>query len=532
MNGCARVSDKTPMIERQGSGDGGLACAVAAAFDVACNAGETAEHLLVPGMSGARYRRFVNALAASLPDARYLEVGVFKGSTLCSAISGNRIRAVGIDNWSEFDGSHQVAAAAVARFLDGGAEVRLVEADYRTADFAALGRFNIYFYDGPVSGADLMSGLMQACPALDDDFVFIVDDWNWAAVRTATMAAIDTLGMEIVHRISVRTTDDDRHPPHSGFDAQTTDWHNGYFIAVLRKPRGAPMDGIGVAPAKLADCSLLVSITFHYVASRLPLVLDVVRALADIPVRNLDAIVMTNAIDAETEAAVTGLLKPCFGAGKSLEILRCDGLEHPYDLPWSNRPAIAERFLDPDRGYTHFVSLEDDMRFGAANLGYWLRFRPLLAPFGLIPSFLRVEYSAGRRGLANVDHFVPFDPAACPGVRIGGRMVIQAPHPYCAGFVLDRDLGREFIATPSFDRRLSATLPVMDALQWGTRERAAMGLCWENPPSGFGSRFAIPVDPDTRTVPPEAWLYHLANNYSDDPNQPFGKIAMADLLAR
>ena len=38
----------------------------------------------------------------SFDDARYSEVGVWKGSTLCSAIYGNKVRALAADNWSGF----------------------------------------------------------------------------------------------------------------------------------------------------------------------------------------------------------------------------------------------------------------------------------------------------------------------------------------------------------------------------------------------------------------------------------------------
>ena len=56
--------------------------------------------LQMPGMSGRRYRIFINSLIGALvPDARYLEVGIWQGSTLCSAIAGHPAKAIAIDNW-------------------------------------------------------------------------------------------------------------------------------------------------------------------------------------------------------------------------------------------------------------------------------------------------------------------------------------------------------------------------------------------------------------------------------------------------
>src|SRR5580698_7463314 len=56
---------------------------------------------LFSALSGGRYRIFINELIGSMPDARYLEVGTWTGSSLCSAINGNKVRAVSIDDRSE-----------------------------------------------------------------------------------------------------------------------------------------------------------------------------------------------------------------------------------------------------------------------------------------------------------------------------------------------------------------------------------------------------------------------------------------------
>jgi hypothetical protein len=55
--------------------------------------------LAMEGMSGRKYRLFINNLIEALVSPHYLEVGVWAGSTLCSAIWGNTVRAFAIDNW-------------------------------------------------------------------------------------------------------------------------------------------------------------------------------------------------------------------------------------------------------------------------------------------------------------------------------------------------------------------------------------------------------------------------------------------------
>jgi hypothetical protein len=187
----------------------------------------------IPGMSGRRYRLFINQLVQSLPNPAYLEVGSWAGSTLCSAISGNVLRAVAIDNWSEFGGPKDIFMQNVERCVAPGAEVLFIEGDFRAVDYSSLGTFNIYLFDGPHEQRDQYDGLSLALPALSSEFVFIVDDWNWERVRTGTFAAIRDTRLSVVYAAEIRTSFDGSQPKNVFGDS---DWHNGYYISVLRKP--------------------------------------------------------------------------------------------------------------------------------------------------------------------------------------------------------------------------------------------------------------------------------------------------------
>ena len=188
--------------------------------------------LAMEGMSGRKYRLFVSNLIGSLEDARYLEVGVLKGSTLCSAIHGNTVRAVAIDNWSQFGGPMSEFLTNLARFKTAGARVSFLENDFRLVDFSSLGSHNVYLFDGPHSRQDQVDGVVLALPALDDQFVLIVDDWNWPEVREGTMAAVKAANLHIDHLIEIRTT---LHGDHGPLIGAAGDWHNGYFIAAVSK---------------------------------------------------------------------------------------------------------------------------------------------------------------------------------------------------------------------------------------------------------------------------------------------------------
>jgi hypothetical protein len=86
--------------------------------------------LSMRGISGKKYRRFINNLMEAMSDPRYLEIGAWQGSTLCSAIFENEITATCVDNWSEFDGPFDKFLTNLAKFK-GKSRVTFIEKDYR-----------------------------------------------------------------------------------------------------------------------------------------------------------------------------------------------------------------------------------------------------------------------------------------------------------------------------------------------------------------------------------------------------------------
>jgi hypothetical protein len=195
------------------------------------------ELLALPGMSGRKYRCFINNLIGLLPAPRYLEIGSAAGSTLCSAVCGNEVDAIAIDNWSLFDGRYDMFFNNLAAFKGRAARVSFLERDYRQVDYACLGRIfgevNVYLFDGPHSVEDQYDGLVCAQPALAPSYVQIVDDWNWPGVREGTLKAISDLGLHIDFMSEIRTSMDNTHAPEPVMER--SDWHNGYCISVLSR---------------------------------------------------------------------------------------------------------------------------------------------------------------------------------------------------------------------------------------------------------------------------------------------------------
>jgi hypothetical protein len=184
------------------------------------------------GMSGKRYRMFINNLIRGMSDPRYLEIGTWAGSTLCSAINRNAVKATAIDNWSQFGGPKELFEHNLSLYRNQHTDVRFIESDFRQVDYRSLGMFNVYLFDGPHAEKDQYDGIDLAKPALDNTFVLIIDDWNWEPVRHGTAKALAQLNFSTLYSIEVRTTLDNSHP---AVGMQSSDWHNGYFIGVIQK---------------------------------------------------------------------------------------------------------------------------------------------------------------------------------------------------------------------------------------------------------------------------------------------------------
>jgi len=186
----------------------------------------------IDGMSGQKYRTFINNFVGAHSNPQYLEIGTWQGSTAASALYGNSVKALCIDNWSQFGGPKSEFLANMERIRSESpaVEFRFIENDFRQVDYCSLGRFNIYLFDGPHEESDQYDGIVIVRPALQKSFVLIVDDWNWRQVRIGTFRAIRDAKYSITCSIEIRTTQDNSVPQVTGKDS---DWHNGYFIADL-----------------------------------------------------------------------------------------------------------------------------------------------------------------------------------------------------------------------------------------------------------------------------------------------------------
>jgi hypothetical protein len=274
------------------------------------------------------------------------------------------------------------------------------------------------------------------------------------------------------------------------------------------------------------NARILCAITFHFNLDRVVFLAETLRSLSEYPITAMDIAVVTNT-SRHQELALLRRLCAEILADKSASIRSYTDLTHPFDLTWCHKAIIAAEFVGANHGrYTHFIYLEDDIRLSYDNFCYFVEFREYLRAFGLLPAFVRVEYSAGRGGFVASDAFWPvYVPLQCH-IPVADVIMLNMPNPYNPCFILDLELAEEYVRSRSFEQDASQAV-----CGWGVRERAAMGLCLEKVPAPFRTRYVVPVSRDTSMPPGFAWIWHLPNTYGSDPYHTLGKVRIDSLFA-
>lgn len=182
----------------------------------------------VEGMSSAKIRHFLNNVV-DFPTCRYLEIGCWKGSTIISSQFQNTPEKYWvIDNFIEFG---NVRDEFKANFKDiVGSDPNLIDCGFTDLVPAEKGisDVNVYLYDGAHGDEHHAQSLKHYYSALANEFIYLVDDWNWSSIERATKRTIEELKLEIVFEQVMPAVPE-------GQDREQ--WWNGFFVSVLRKPQ-------------------------------------------------------------------------------------------------------------------------------------------------------------------------------------------------------------------------------------------------------------------------------------------------------
>lgn len=183
------------------------------------------EILSLEGMSSNKVRHFLNNIC-SMEDGRYLEIGVWKGSTFISALyQNNLLDATAIDNWALFSGPKDVFQRNLSSFLPLNSYT-FYENDCFNFDLKNIkNKVNIYFYDGGHTQEDQRLAFTYYNDIFEESFIAIVDDYNWQDVQDGTQKAFKELGYKILFEQFLP----------SRWNGDIEGWWNGIYVAVISK---------------------------------------------------------------------------------------------------------------------------------------------------------------------------------------------------------------------------------------------------------------------------------------------------------
>jgi hypothetical protein len=187
------------------------------------------KQLQIDGLSGLKEKFLLNNLC-SLPDASYLEIGLWKGGTLIASTyknEDNLRQIIAIDNWSELGGPREEFYKNLYRHMQRCFPVlKIIENDCFTIDKQEVFSLpvNIFFYDGNHTAESQANAFLFFDSIFSDTFIAVVDDWNWDSVREGTLLAFEKLGYNILYQREIFTTD-----PNDAY------WHTGVYVAVIQK---------------------------------------------------------------------------------------------------------------------------------------------------------------------------------------------------------------------------------------------------------------------------------------------------------
>ncbi len=192
---------------------------------------------------------------------------------------------------------------------------------------------------------------------------------------------------------------------------------------------------------------LLVCLTFPFRPEAMPHLFEVLLALTEIRSMPLDVRVFTDCTNREDQRRLQELVYHMSLDAVRISINLHDTSNYPYlPLSWAHKPTLQAAFSTDNQDYTHFVYLDDLIRFSVRNLFYFLRYRPILRPYGLIPGFIQVEFSAQFGAIVLSDLPGPVKRQGRSAVDLGNIDFLCLDAPFVPMHVMDVDLVREYLA--------------------------------------------------------------------------------------
>ena len=173
-------------------------------------------------MSGMRALHLYSNLSYYIKNPRYLEIGSWNGSSICSVLNNNEnLKVLCIDNWDVVGGKEDFIRN-IEEFK-GVNEIEYLDIDYLNNVPANNSKFNIYVYNGDYLKDSNYKALVLYYNYLDNIFIYIKNDWNEEYVRDETNEAIIKLNLKVLYKKEII------------IEKSIKTWRNGICIFILEK---------------------------------------------------------------------------------------------------------------------------------------------------------------------------------------------------------------------------------------------------------------------------------------------------------
>lgn len=151
------------------------------------------------GFSTPKIRHLLNNLC-SYGNCRYLEIGVWAGSTLLPALWKNGARSQAIDNYSQFDeketgiNAQTTALGLLTKYKDEIGRQGIWGGDCLTLPDEVIKPANVFFYDGAHDEESTFKAISKFGKRCANPFILVVDDWeltgsvSWGTFRALVKA--------------------------------------------------------------------------------------------------------------------------------------------------------------------------------------------------------------------------------------------------------------------------------------------------------------------------------------------------------
>jgi hypothetical protein len=199
------------------------------------------------GLSSPRLKALLNNLC-SKENTNYLELGVYKGSTLISAAFGNTTnKVVGIENYSYDEREPKRKApegliwenmkshlkSNITRYEESGvpintANITIIESDFQEVDWKAYPKFDLCFFDIVPADREVYKAFFdKTIQALSSEAVIVFTNYS----NTTNAKLIDELLADNEHKFTIQW----KEQRISGGLSDNTQYYSGILLISIKK---------------------------------------------------------------------------------------------------------------------------------------------------------------------------------------------------------------------------------------------------------------------------------------------------------